>query len=48
MNIKDAKKIVDQVGSAVSNWEFFATSSRVDSAKMEMIKNTLIHLEDIA
>lgn len=48
MNIKDAKKIVDQVGSAVTNWEIFATSSRVDSAKMKMIKNTLIHLEDIA
>lgn len=48
MNIKNAKKIIQQVANAVSKWESYAKEVQVDSEKREGIKSTLIHVKDIA
>lgn len=48
MNIKNPKKIIDQVAIAVSNWETFSDIAQVDADKKENIKSTLIKLKDIS
>ena len=44
MNIKNAKNIIDEVGAAVSNWEYYADLAGVSQQKKTAISATLIHL----
>lgn len=44
MNIKNAKKVIEQVNEAVSNWSHFAKEVNVDPTKIKAIQNTLITL----
>lgn len=48
MNIKNARKIIDQVAIAVGSWETFADIAKVDVDKKKTIKKTLIKLKDIS
>ena len=42
MNIKNAKKVIEQVNEAVSKWSHFAKEVNVDPTKIKAIQNTLI------
>lgn len=44
MNIKNAKKVIEQVNEAVSKWSHFAKEVNVDPTKIKAIQNTLITL----
>lgn len=48
MNIKKARKIIEQVNKAVSNWDHYAKETNVDSDKKRRIEDTLIHLKEIS
>lgn len=47
MNIKNAKRIIDEVHLAVTQWEFFADQVNVDAFKMKAIKETLLPLNSL-